>query len=86
MKGDVLDYGKVRRGEELPHSKLTARDVQEVRRLHRRKEELKRRLDEKYSHEALAAAKGVAVSTMGKVLSYETWRHVPDLPLRRRAA
>ena len=62
----------------LPQSKLNAALVKRIRDEHRAKEELKRRLDEQFSHAALAKRYQVHVNTIGKVLSYATWRHVRD--------
>lgn len=79
-------YGKVARGEDLPQSKLTAELVRKMRRLHARKERLKRLLDERYGAAALAAKCSVAETTMNKVLTYATWRHVQDEPRPARRA
>lgn len=52
-----------RRGESLPHSRLTARAVQSIR-----------RSTESYAD--LARRYNVHVNTIWKVRSYATWRHV----------
>ena len=62
----------------LPQSKLNAALVKRIREEHAAKEAAKRRLDEQFSHEALAKRYQVHVNTIGKVLSYATWRHVRD--------
>ena len=71
-----LGYSAAARGEALPWSKLDEEKVREIRRRHAEKEEAKRKLDEKHSIEALAADYGVSPNTIGKVLSFATWRHV----------
>ena len=62
----------------LPQSKLNAKLVKRIREEHLAKEAMKRRLDEQYSHQAFARRYRVHVNTIGKVLSYATWRHVRD--------
>ena len=69
-------YAVAARGEDLPHSKLNDGKVREIRAQHAAKERLKRELDARFSAAALAAAHGVAVTTVQKILSYATWRHV----------
>lgn len=71
-----LGYSASARGEDLPWSKLDEAKVREIRRRHAAKEEAKKKLDEEHSHAALAKEYGVSVNTIGKVLSYATWRHV----------
>ena len=62
----------------LPPAKLNATLVRRIRRQHREKEEAKRQLDEQFSTAAFAKRYGVAPSTITKVLTYATWRHVRD--------
>lgn len=69
-------YWMAKRGEELPWSKLDAETVKKIRRQHERKQRLIDRLNERYSAEAFAERLGVHESTITKVLTYETWRHV----------
>ena len=69
-------YGSALQGEELPQSKLDEHKVREIRERHAAKERLKKILDDAHSHEALAEEFGVGTTTIAKVLSYETWRHV----------
>ena len=69
-------YLNVRRGEDLPQSKLNAETVKKIRRQHDRKQRLIARLNERYSAEAFAARFGVHPNTIAKVLTYETWRQV----------
>lgn len=84
MIGRVLEKEKVLRGEDLPQSKATEDIVRAIRRLHARKEALKRRLDAKYSLEALGDRFGLHKNSVGKIVCYETWRHVADDDATRR--
>ena len=69
-------YGKMARGSELPQAKLNEALVRQIRAQHAAKEELKRVLDREFSAAAFARRYGVGVTTVEKVLSYATWRHV----------
>ena len=69
-------YAVAVRGEDLPWSKLTDERVRLIRAQHAAKERLKRELDARFSAAALAVEYGVAETTIQKVLSYATWRHV----------
>lgn len=69
-------YGKVKRGLELPQSKLNETIVKRCREEHAEKERQKRELDAKHGAAALAKRYGVSESAMEKVLSYQSWRHV----------
>lgn len=65
-----------RTGEELPQSKLNETLVRRIREEHASKERQKRELDAQFSAAALAKRYGVAKTTIEKVLTYATWRHV----------
>lgn len=67
---------KFKRGCQLPHSKLNDTLVRRIREENAAKEQQKRLLDAKYSAAAMAKRYGVAETTIEKVLSYQTWRHV----------
>lgn len=69
-------YGKGKSGSDLPQSKLNDAIVRRIRTEHAAKEQAKRDLDAKYSMAAFAKRYGVCETTITKVLSYETWRHV----------
>lgn len=69
-------YGKCLRGNELPQARLTPDIVREIRFRHRWKNQKIAELNAKYGVRALADELGVAVGTVEKVLSYQTWRHV----------
>lgn len=64
------------RGSELTQSKLNETLVARIRAEHAAKEELKRLLDSLYSAEAFARRYGVGKTTIDKLLTYQTWRHV----------
>lgn len=64
------------RGDELPQSKLNATLVRRIREEHAAKEKAKKELDAKYSAAAFAKRYGVGKTTIEKVLTYATWRHV----------
>jgi len=76
MKCTVDNYLNVKRGNELPQSRLTDTVVTEIRKLHAEKIETIAYLNEQYSAKALAAKYGVHIRTIEKVLAYETWRHI----------
>ena len=67
---------KFKRGTELPFAKLNEASVRRIRTEHAEKERLKRELDAKYSAKAFAQRYGVAIDTITKVLSHQTWGHV----------
>lgn len=67
---------KYKRGNDLPQSKLNEKLVKIIREEHAKKERLKRQLDAEHSAKSIAKRYGVAVTTVNKVLSYQTWRHV----------
>lgn len=67
---------KVKRGVELPQSKLTDDDVRLIRQLHDFKKKEIRRLNDALSIEAIANKFGVHRRTIEKVLFFDGWRHV----------
>ena len=75
MKDDAMNRLKVKRGQDLPHAKLTDDDVKMIREMIEHREELKRQASE------LTAAKiaekfGVHVRTIDRVSTGENWGHV----------
>ena len=76
MIDDPLNRLKVKRGMDLPQSKLNEKLVKKIRQDYREAREEIKRLQTKYSSKGLAKEYGVHVRTMDKVLTYETWRHV----------
>lgn len=69
-------YGKGLHGSQLPQSKLNEKLVKMIREGHARKEAEKRRLDAEWGAAAIAKRFGVGKTTVEKVLTYATWRHV----------
>lgn len=65
------------RGFDLPHTKVPPLAVVAIREAAKKREALRREINEKYSNAALAKQWGVHVRTIEKILSYETARHVP---------
>ena len=66
----------MKRGVDLPWSKLNDTLIRRIREEHAKKERLKKLLDEEHSAAAIAKRYGVNVNTITKVLTYATWRHV----------
>jgi hypothetical protein len=69
-------YARSKQGMDLPQSKLNPELVRRIRTEHAAKETKKRALDAEFSAAAFAARYGVSESTIAKVLTFETWRHV----------
>lgn len=67
---------RFKRGSQLPHAKLNDTLVRRIREEHAKKERLKKLLDAEHSAAAMARRYGVGKTTVEKVLSYQTWRHV----------
>lgn len=76
MIDDPLNRLKVKRGIELPQSKLNEKLVKKIREEYAQAQAEIKRLRSQYSSKALAKEYGVHVRTMDKVLTYETWSHV----------
>mgnify|MGYP001173896897 CR=1 FL=1 len=66
-----------KRGFDLPHTKVPPLAVVAIRQAAKKREEMRREINDKYSNSALAKQWGVHVRTIEKILSYETARHVP---------
>ena len=67
------------RGERLPHTKLTADQVREIRRLAQVREQERARINAEFSNAAIAARYGVHRRTVENVLSYQAHVNVyPD--------
>lgn len=64
------------RGEELPQSKLNATLVRRIRADNQRKADAIKALNAQFSAAALAKKYGVGKTTIEKVLTFATWRHV----------
>lgn len=67
----------VKRGLELPQTKLTPAHVAEIRKAAGRRDMLRKEINETLSNAALARRFGVHVRTIEKALSYESHVHVP---------
>lgn len=67
----------VPRGSELPQSKLMPLDVAEIRSAARQRDRLREHINKHLSNAALAEKFGVHVRNIEKVLSRETWSHIP---------
>lgn len=67
----------VKRGMELPQSKLMPLDVAEIRSAARQRENLRKHIAENLSNAALARRFQVHERTVEKVLSLEAWSHIP---------
>jgi DNA invertase Pin-like site-specific DNA recombinase len=67
------------RGDRLPHTKLTADQVREIRRLAQVREQERARINAEFSNAAIAARYGVHRRTVENVLSYQAHVNVyPD--------
>lgn len=77
MKDDPLNRLKVKRGEDLPQSKMTEYQVIKARQDYERARLLIQRIQSNYSAKGLADRYGVHHRTMEKILSGETWSHLP---------
>jgi DNA-binding transcriptional regulator YiaG len=67
------------RGERLPHTKLSADQVREIRRLAQVREQERARINAELSNAAIAARYGVHRRTVENVLSYQAHVNVyPD--------
>lgn len=76
MIDDPLKRLKAKRGSDLPWSKLTEVDVENIRRLSELKKRLIDRLNQKYSAKALANRYGVHHRTIEKVIQCNSWTHI----------
>lgn len=67
----------VKRGMELPQSKLMPLDVAEIRSAARQRESLRKHIADNLSNAALARRFQVHERSIEKVLSHEAWSHIP---------
>lgn len=67
----------VRRGLQLPQTKLMPLDVSEIRSAARQRDRLKAHIKDHLSNAALAKRFGVHERSIEKVLSRESWSHEP---------
>tara|TARA_Y100000296_G_C5168538_1_gene256053 strand:- start:2010 stop:2249 length:240 start_codon:yes stop_codon:yes gene_type:complete len=78
MIDDPFNFMKVKRGSELPQSKLTEETVKEARKLYKEARQAIRDLQDLYSAKGLAERYGVHVRTMEKALAGITWSRVDE--------
>lgn len=69
-------HAYVKRGEELPHTKLTDADVIEILEAAERRTRLRKEITDTLSDEALAKQYGVSARAIHRAIHYETHRHV----------
>lgn len=65
------------RGQDLPQSKLLDMDVIDIRSAARQRTKLMQYIRDNLSNAAIAKRHGVHVRSVEKILSYETWGHLP---------
>lgn len=75
MIDDPMNRTKVKRGEDLPHSKLTEEDVRRIRDLMAERTLLYQRAAD-LSNRAIADKFGVHVRTIDRISTGESWGHV----------
>jgi len=75
MIDDPLNRTKVKRGEDLPQSRLTDDDVRAIRQLISERSELLRQARE-LSNRKIAEKFGVHFRTIDRIATGETWGHV----------
>ena len=77
MIDDPLNRLKVKRGQDLPQSKLTEEKVIKARKDYERARLLIQKIQSRYSVKGIANHYGVHERTMEKALSGATWSHLP---------
>ena len=75
MKDDPLNRLKVKRGQDLPQSKITDADVLKIRAIVDKRDELKAEL-KTMSNKAIAIGLGVHYRTIDRITAFENWTHV----------
>lgn len=75
MKDDPLNRTKVKRGSQLPQSKLTESDIELIRLILQEREIMKNQLKQ-ITNKSLAEKFGVHQRTIDKVVVGESWVHV----------
>lgn len=65
------------RGQDLPQAKLLDCDVIDIRSAKRQRDALKKHIKDNLSNESLCKRYGIHIRTLEKVLSRETWTHLP---------
>lgn len=77
MIDNPLNRLSVKRGSDLPQSRLDEEKVRKARRDYERARLLIQKIQARYSVQGLANSYGVHKNTMEKALSGETWSHIP---------
>jgi hypothetical protein len=75
MKDDCMNRTKVKRGSQLPHSKLTEDDIRLINSFVAEREQLKTRL-KGMTNKSIADKFDVHIRTIDRITSGETWGHV----------
>lgn len=65
------------RGQDLPQAKLLDLDVIEIRSMKRQRESLLKHIRDNLSNEAICKRYGIHPRTLEKIMSRETWSHLP---------
>ena len=65
------------RGQELGHAKLLDMDIIDIRSAHRQRLKLLQYIRDNLSNAALAKRHNTHHRTIEKIVSYETWVHIP---------
>lgn len=75
MIDNPLNRLKVKRGSDLPQSKLTEEKVIEIRERIRKREEIKQQL-KLHTNQAIAKEHNVHIRTIDRISTEEGWTHV----------
>ena len=65
------------RGQDLPQAKLLDLDVIDIRSAKRQRDNLLKHIKENLSNEALCKKYGIHIRTLEKILSRQSWSHLP---------
>lgn len=78
-RGEYLSRARefAHRGQDLPHAKLLDLDVIDIRSAKAQRDRLLAHIKQNLSNEALCKKYGIHIRTLEKVLSRETWSHLP---------
>lgn len=78
-RGEYLSRTKefALRGQELPQAKLLEMDVIDIRSMKRQRDNMIKYIKENLSNDAICAKHGIHHRTLEKILSRETWSHLP---------
>lgn len=78
-RGEYLSRTKefALRGQDLPQAKLLEMDVIEIRSMKRQRDNMLEYIKENLSNDVICAKHGIHPRTLEKILSRETWSHLP---------